>query len=194
MKIKKTSLKDSLKGILYSEEIEKLGSAFDVVGDIIILELDESLKSKEKEIAEALFKTNKSVKTVLKKKGIHKGVYRLQEYDFVLCEGLNRESLSLSILQDLNMSISKNLGAPFISVFNAKEMSEKDIYEELRIENEELRKQGCFHFASFINRVDKDMHDSVKDQYKEIENNLVLPELADLDFITVGEVLQKLHC
>lgn len=117
-----------------------------------------------------------------------------EEYDFVLCEGINRESFNISVLQDLNINISKNLGTPFISVLNAKDKTQKDISEELRVENEVLRKQGCKHFASFINRVDMQMHESVKNQYQDEESTFVLPEIQELDFITVGEVLQTLEC
>lgn len=117
-----------------------------------------------------------------------------EEYDFVLCEGLNRESFNMSILQDLNINISKNLGTPFISVLNAKGKTKKDIFEELCIENEVLRKQGCKHFASFINRVETQIYKSVKSQYQDEESTFVLPETQELDFSTVGEVLQTLEC
>ena len=117
-----------------------------------------------------------------------------EEYDFVLCEGLNRESFSISILQDLNISMSKHLGTPFISVLNAKDKTVKDISEELEIENKVLNKQGCKHFASFINRVNTKDHEVLVQKYKAWENTFVLPEIAELDYITVWEVLQKLGC
>ena len=120
---------------------------------------------------------------------------RLQdEYDFVLCEGLNRESFTMSILQDLNISMSKHLGTPFISVLNAKGKTIKDISEELEIENKVLEKQGCKHFASFINRVNIDEHKALVQKYKNLNNTFVLPEIPELDFITVQEVSQKLEC
>ncbi len=63
-----------------------------------------------------------------------------KKYDFVLCEGLNQESFSQSIAIDLNVIVSKNLGTPFISVLNAKDLSIKEIIEELKIDKATLKK------------------------------------------------------
>ncbi len=117
-----------------------------------------------------------------------------EEYDFILCEGLNKECFSMSILQDLNMLVSKNLGTPFISVLNAKDKSIKEIDEELRIENEVLNKQGCIHFASFINRVDTQNLADAQAAFESLDNTFVLPEIDELDFTTVQEVMQSLGC
>lgn len=72
-----------VKKILSSSELEHLNCAFDVVGNIAILEIDNELVSKEKEIAEVLLLTNKKIKTVVKKVGEHKGEFRLQDYKYL---------------------------------------------------------------------------------------------------------------
>ena len=137
--------------------------------------------------------SNKGQKKVLSK--VLEDFKRLQyEYDFVLCEGLSRESFTASILQDLNIIVSKNLGTPFVSVLNAKSKGLKDINEELEIETEVFQKQGCTHFIRFINRVDEAMHQELKDHFKADENIFILPEIKELDFATVSEVLEKLQC
>lgn len=137
--------------------------------------------------------SNKGIKKVLSK--ILEDYKALEEkYDFVLCEGLNRESFTASLMQDLNISVSKNLGTPFISVFNAKDKTLKDIKEELEIENEVLQKQGCVHFTSFINRVDLQLHKQVQKHYIKTNDIFVLPEVEELDFCTVEEVMQRLEC
>jgi len=137
--------------------------------------------------------SNKGIKRVLSK--VLESFKSLQkEYDFVLCEGLNRESFSVSILQDLNITVSKNLGTPFVSILNAKNKTAKDIYEELDLEHDVLTKQGCTHFTSFINRVDAKVHDQVQKCYAHNKDVFVLPELEALDFCTVSEVVQKLQC
>jgi len=79
-------LKEALKGKLTEKEIERVGKGFDVVGDIAVLEIDRLLKKKEKSVADALLKLNKSIKTVLKKESARKGVYRLQEYKYLAGE------------------------------------------------------------------------------------------------------------
>ena len=58
-------------------------SSYDIIGDIIILDLDKALLRHKKDIAKALLKTHKSIKTILKKSGIHEGEFRTQPLEFV---------------------------------------------------------------------------------------------------------------
>lgn len=72
-----------VKKILSNFELKHLNCAFDVVGDIAILEIDNELENREKEIAEVLLLTNKKIKTVVKKVGEHKGEFRLQDFKYL---------------------------------------------------------------------------------------------------------------
>ncbi len=78
-KIEKVTGIDLLKDKLTRKELSLFPSSFDIVGDIIILELKKNLIKKEKLIAETLLKLHKNIKTVVKKAGIHKGIYRTQK-------------------------------------------------------------------------------------------------------------------
>ncbi len=60
----------------------KIPSSYDIVGDILIIEIPDKLKN-QKQIANKLLKLHKNVKTVVKKSGIHKGKYRLQKYTYL---------------------------------------------------------------------------------------------------------------
>ncbi|MBW2987205.1 class I SAM-dependent methyltransferase family protein [Candidatus Woesearchaeota archaeon] len=75
-----TKLSDLLKNKLKKKEVEMLPGAYDVVGEIAILDLKSELKAKEKLIAQALLKLHKNIKTVVKKSGIHSGEFRLQKH------------------------------------------------------------------------------------------------------------------
>lgn len=83
---KQGGAKDSLKDILTKKEIEKINKAFDIVGDILLLDLDKSLVKKEKQIGDVLLKRFKNIKVVAKKVGIHKGKYRTQDYKVIAGE------------------------------------------------------------------------------------------------------------
>ena len=61
------------------EEKSVLKSAFDHVGTIAIVEIDKILEKKEHLIGQAILDMVPSVKTVLKKAGIHEGVFRTQK-------------------------------------------------------------------------------------------------------------------
>ena len=68
-----------LKGKLTSKQMELLPRTQEVVGEILILEIPEELKHKEKTIAEAYLKANKHISTVVKKSDIHAGQFRTRK-------------------------------------------------------------------------------------------------------------------
>ncbi len=69
-------LKDVLQPVLTREEIGFLVRSYDIVGDIAIIIVPPALSTKEKLVAEALFKIHKNVKTVAKRSGIYAGEFR----------------------------------------------------------------------------------------------------------------------
>jgi tRNA G37 N-methylase Trm5 len=81
--MKKNSLKAKLSGILPDDVINKVNRSFEVVGDIAIIELEDDLVQYEKQIGQALMNVNVSIKTVLKKSGIHHGEFRTQDLVYV---------------------------------------------------------------------------------------------------------------
>ncbi|MBW2995410.1 class I SAM-dependent methyltransferase family protein [Candidatus Woesearchaeota archaeon] len=76
---KATTLKEALKNKLTKKQLSLLPSAFDVVGDIAIIEIKKELEKKEKIIGEALLGLHINLKVVLKKSGIHEGEFRTQK-------------------------------------------------------------------------------------------------------------------
>ena len=78
-------LKQKLKNKLGKREFEKLPTAFDIVGDIAIVEIRD-LEGRDRLIAKTILKNLRSVKTVLKKSGIHVGRYRTQKLTWVAGE------------------------------------------------------------------------------------------------------------
>lgn len=63
--------------------VSKLNTAYDIVGDIIIIGIEKEHKKHYKDIGETLIKLHKNIKTVLNKIGEHKGIYRTQDMEFV---------------------------------------------------------------------------------------------------------------
>ncbi len=79
-------LKEALKGILTEKELEIVKTSYDIVNDIAIVEVDEELVPKEKKIAEKIMELHRNIKTVLKKKGIHEGSFRIQKMQHIMGE------------------------------------------------------------------------------------------------------------
>jgi tRNA G37 N-methylase Trm5 len=83
---KTTTLKKTLSAKLSDDEMAVLQSAFDVIGNIAIIEIPEKLVRREKQIADALLRTNRNITTVLKKAGIHGTEFRTQKMKWLAGE------------------------------------------------------------------------------------------------------------
>ncbi|MDO8510702.1 MAG: class I SAM-dependent methyltransferase family protein [Nanoarchaeota archaeon] len=76
---KPVTIDELLKGKLTAKELELLPRTQELVGEILILEIPDELKKKEKIIAEAYLKANKHIFTVVKKSDIHTGQFRTRK-------------------------------------------------------------------------------------------------------------------
>lgn len=74
-----SSLKEALAKKVPAVVLEELKTAYDTVGDIAILEIDEEHRSYEQVIGEALLANNPKITTVLAKDAHHEGVFRTQK-------------------------------------------------------------------------------------------------------------------
>jgi tRNA (guanine37-N1)-methyltransferase len=83
---KKHSLTSALKDKLSSAEMEYVPRAFDVIGDIAVLEIPDEILSKKKIIGETLLKTFKNIKVVANKKTAVGTEYRTREMEVVAGE------------------------------------------------------------------------------------------------------------
>lgn len=79
-------LKETLKDILTIDEITKVYSSFDIIGDIIIIKIPDSLLSKKEIIANTLLKKIKSVNTVFQQISPVQGNYRIRQLEFLAGE------------------------------------------------------------------------------------------------------------
>jgi len=73
------TLKQALKKKLTKKELDLVATSYDLVGDIAVIEIPFELEKKEKIIAKTLLDLHKNIKVVVKKAGVHKGIYRTQK-------------------------------------------------------------------------------------------------------------------
>jgi len=77
------SIKDELKGKVSEKELAKVRRGFEIIGDLVIVEIpDEVIHLKDK-IIEAILKKHKHVKTILRKVGEVGGEYRVAKYEII---------------------------------------------------------------------------------------------------------------
>ncbi|HKU84468.1 MAG TPA: class I SAM-dependent methyltransferase family protein [Candidatus Nitrosocosmicus sp.] len=76
-------LKSLLKDVLDDEELEKVYSSFDMIGDIAIIKIPDSLLTKKNIIGEVILESIKNLKTVLLQSSSVSGEYRLRGLEVI---------------------------------------------------------------------------------------------------------------
>lgn len=79
-------LKNVLADVLSVEEASQVYSAFDQVGDIVIIKIPDGLSSKKQVMAETILANVKTAKAVFAQTSAVKGDYRLRELEFIAGE------------------------------------------------------------------------------------------------------------
>ena len=80
------TLTEALQGKLPPELLDAVPQAFDIVGDIVIIDIPPKLKAYEGVIGDAILQTHRNVKAVLGKAGDMGGVFRIRDYNFIAGE------------------------------------------------------------------------------------------------------------
>ncbi len=80
------TLTQALQDKLPPDLVAKVPQAFDIIGDIVVIDIPIQLKAYQNLIGEAILKTQRNVKTVLAKAGDISGVFRVRDYDYIAGE------------------------------------------------------------------------------------------------------------
>lgn len=122
-----------------------------------------------------------------------------EEYDFVLCQGLNSTAFLSAFDVDINMEIAKNLSCPFIGVINGMDQTPRDIAKEIKITADAIEESGCDHFATFVNRMAEDTLGVLEVELDDPEDAegapvFLLPENGELDKPSLADISKSLGC
>ena len=120
-----------------------------------------------------------------------------RSYDFVLIEGLNQSNFSNAIDFDINLSVAKNLGTPYLNIIKGINKSADEIFDEILIDHEGIKLSGCKHFSTFVNRLNPYESEPLKaliNQEKRLPPTCLLNEVSQLDMPTIREVKDALNC
>jgi len=82
----KKDLKLLLKGRLQPAELALVFKSYDVVGDIAVIRVPETIKPRSQMVAEAVMQTHKNVRTVLLQTGGVSGDFRLRQLEWIAGE------------------------------------------------------------------------------------------------------------
>ncbi len=103
------SLKDYLKGKIDPQKIEEIRGSFDIIGDIVILEIPDDLEEFKNIIGEAALKFTKR-KAIFRKKSEIKGIIRTREL-----EHLAGEDISETIHQEFGCKLMLDVKKVYFS-------------------------------------------------------------------------------
>ncbi len=126
-----TNLRNALNKKLTQKQLQHLKTAYDTIGNIAILEIDKELVKKQKLIAKTLLRINKNIKTVLKKSGEHKGIFRTQKLKY-----LGGKNTKEAIHKENNTTIKFDVEKVYFSVRLATER--KRIIKQIKPDEEIL--------------------------------------------------------
>lgn len=84
------NIREILEKRFKENELKDIKGSFDIIGDVAILEIPDSLSHREKDVVDALLEIHPNIRTVYKKEGEREGVYRLR--DFKLIHGEEKET------------------------------------------------------------------------------------------------------
>jgi len=102
--------KELAKEIIPKEKFALLKTAYDMLGSIGILEIDKELYPYKKKLGEALLKSNKNLKTALRKSGSHEGDYRIQGFEY-----LAGDKTTVAIHKENNVFITLDISKMYFS-------------------------------------------------------------------------------
>jgi len=120
----RTSLKSSLTRKLSKKDLAFLRTSMDIIGNLAILEIPKELEKKEKLIAKEVLRTNKNIRTVLKK-GKHEGLFRTQRLKY-----LAGEKTTEAVYKENNVILKLDVGKVYFSPRLSNER--KRIYKQVR--------------------------------------------------------------
>lgn len=112
-------------------------------------------------------------------------------YDFVLIQGVSKDSLSIIVDFDINLELAKNFDTSFIAVLNGKGKSYPQLLEDISIEASNVKHSGCVHFATFVNRANKEYIEDIENS----KNDYLLyciEEVQELSALTIWDIQNRL--
>lgn len=117
------------------------------------------------------------------------------QYDFMLVLGTPFTGPSPTTELGLNAKLAANMGLPVLSVINGLELDAPSIASSMNLVAHLLAAEGCAEIASFVNRVDEDRYDEIRDHLVAEPHNCpvyAIRELPQLENLTVREVSEAL--
>lgn len=123
-----------LANILSSSEIKELKTSFDIIGDVVILEIPESLETKKEEIGKATLEFTKRKSVYMKKSAIH-GTIRIRDLELIA-----GDDNPITIHKEHGTRLKLNVSEVY---FSPRLATERKRVSESILENEKILDMFC---------------------------------------------------
>ncbi|MDR1614004.1 MAG: phosphate acetyltransferase [Campylobacteraceae bacterium] len=121
-----------------------------------------------------------------------------KKYDFIICEGIERSLLPSTFDFDINLEFARHLNTPIVNIISGKERTISEIADAVNIEANIIKNSDCTHFNTFINRLESNTLNELKQKRHELfPANLpiyMLPEIDELNSPTIEDIKNQLSC
>ncbi len=187
------TFKEALTKVLTEKEMQEVKTAHDILGNIAIIEIADTLINKEKIIAETLLNSNPKITTILKKAAEHSGVFRTQKMTW-----LAGEKTKVCEYKENNTRLRFNVEKTYFSSRLSTER--KRIYEQVKPNEDVLVMfSGAAPYVCAISKntkaktvvgieINPDAHDYAKENIKlnKIKNSYLLN--ADVHKVKISDL------
>ena len=103
-------LKEALRGVLLEREVNEVYSAFDIVGDIVVIKIPEKMSDKKQLIADTILANVKPVRSVLMQSSPVQGDFRVRNIEYIA-----GENKTLTIHKEHNCRFKVDVGKVYFS-------------------------------------------------------------------------------
>ncbi len=114
----------------------------------------------------------------------------INEYNFVICEGIQSIELEEFLDFDINFELAKNLQIPIIEIINGYNNNLENIEENIEYTINQSKKNGVYLLAIFVNRVSQSILKKLKNINIEIPL-FIIPEIVQLNRPTLLDIIKQ---
>ncbi len=111
---KKRRYKEELENAFGQAGHKEMPRSYDIIGDIIIIGEYDMAEKKKKAFADALLRSSKNIKTILKKEGQHEGEFRTQKLSYLAGEN-KKETICKENNTRIKLDVEKVYFSPRLS-------------------------------------------------------------------------------
>lgn len=114
--------------------------------------------------------------------------------DFIIIQGNYDITLQQILLQNIHLSLAKNISVPVITTINAKNKSTRILHEFINISQASVKNLNLEYFGTVLNKIDPNNYDLINDflSKENMQDIFTLPYIEKVQKLTLQDLLDCL--